>query len=507
MKKTMKKFLPALLIFSSLSSFAQFKTIHSDKKSFYQYKAQSTDQSRLGIYGPSGDFIPVSIERNEIIGADTIYHNYSVFRRNENTESGDPCYLTNKGWAWTGKKILMTEDQREVYININDDSLVFRKYADLNDTWIFFNTSENHFFATVTKKEPETFSIDGTPVTDSVMTISISYRKNSDNSSLEHPFDGKEWKVSKSYGFIKAYDLLNFPLDTNTLTLAGVENIGVKNLTLADVYNFEVGDILHVRDYIEGYYFKERKVVQRILSKSLNSDNVTYKVEISYNESQRIPEGEIFSAGVDTVTRQFSFQSDYESLNELPCKAVWRNGGVFSHEAKYNYQYIDSRTSFMSKTLASLNFYSPENDSCYEEIVDGIPMFMEFIEGLGGPYYSVYKENFPFSTTEGEQLVYYKKGSKEWGTPYNLVLGVYANKLNMAISLSPNPTTDRLKVLSEGIQNTIYKVYNIEGREMLTGNLFNTEESIDVNSLKTGIYSLMIMKEGGVVYTSRFVKN
>ncbi|MBO9703765.1 MAG: T9SS type A sorting domain-containing protein [Sporocytophaga sp.] len=503
MNKITTKFLFLIVLgFSSLSSVAQFKTLYPYKRSFYEYKSQDIAQSKLGMYGPSGDFIPVSIERKEVVATDTIYYNYNVFRRNKNnSEYGDPCYLTNKGWAWTGKKILMTEGQKEVYINIHDDSLVFRKYANVNDTWIFYNSDENHFVATVTKKEPETFSIYGTSVTDSVMSISISFKKNSDNSSLEHPFNGKEWKVSKSYGFIKAYDLLNFPLDTNTLTLAGFENVGVKNLTVADVFNFEEGDIMHVRDYIEGYYYKERKVVQRILSKSLNSDNVIYNVEISDNVSQRTQQGETFSASVDTVMWKFYFQSSYEHLNELPCKPLPGNA------AAYTYQYIHKSTTLMAKSLDDLSFYSPASDTCYEAVIDGSPRDVLFIEGLGGPYYSAYIDNYLFPTTEGLQLVYYKKGSKEWGTPYNLVLGIYANKLNVAISLSPNPTTDRIKVSSEGILNTSYKIYNIEGREMLNGNFLSTEESIDVNNLKAGIYSLMIMKEEGVIYTSRFVKN
>jgi hypothetical protein len=45
MKKIMRKFLPALLIFSSLSSFAQFKTIHSDKTAFYDKKGESVNGS------------------------------------------------------------------------------------------------------------------------------------------------------------------------------------------------------------------------------------------------------------------------------------------------------------------------------------------------------------------------------------------------------------------------------------------------------------------------------
>ncbi len=487
----MKIFLPALLVFSSLSSFAQFKTIHSDKTPFYDKKTESA----------TSHFIPVKIESQQVENEDTLLSNYRVFKFNTPFE-GD-CHVTGKGWPWTGKNIILTKDEREIFINKNGDSIIFHKYADVNNTWTFWSSDESYFEATVIKKEPETFNIFEDQITDSVMTVSITLRKVEDNSPLNHSFNGKEWKISKKYGFVKTYDLLNFPEDINAMLLAGIEesNIGVRNLTLKDIYNFEVGDEFHIREYENSVNPHEVKIIQKVIDKDFTQDNdsIVYQIAVLKN-SKKVESGiEQFTVFADTNILNVPIALGDTGINRLPLVA--HSGAAY---VDYTSQFLDEPTSRMSKRYIYESLIpSDPADSCYKLVVDWEGVNNRLIEGLGGPYNSGEYGKFSY----GRELVYYKKGSEEWGIPYDLVLGVYGNKSGVNVRLSPNPATDQMRIASEGIQNTIYKVYNIEGREMLTGNFFNTEESIDVNSLKTGIYSLMIMKEGGVVYTSRFVKN
>ncbi|MCR6639139.1 MAG: T9SS type A sorting domain-containing protein [Sporocytophaga sp.] len=487
----MKNFLPALLIFSSLSSFAQFKTIQSDKTSFYEKKAESA----------TSHFIPVKIESQQVVNEDTLLTHYRVFKLIE--PYNEDCQATGKGWSWIGKNIILTKDEREIFINRNNDSIIFHKYADVNDTWTFWSSEESYFEATVIKKETETFNIHEDQVTDSVMTVSITLKKAGDNSPLSHSFNGKEWKISKNYGFVKTYDLLNFPEDINVMLLAGIEelSIGVRNLTLKDIYNFEVGDEFHIREYENSVNPHEIKIIQKVIDKknTQNNDSIIYQIAVLKN-SKKVESGvEQFTIHADTNILNVPIALGDTGINRLPLIA--HSGAVY---VDYTSQFLDEPTSRMSKRYIYESLIpSDPSDSCYKLVVDWESVNNRYIEGLGGPYNSGWYGIFSY----GRELVYYKKGSVEWGTPYDLVLGVYGNKSGVNVSLSPNPASDQIRIASEGIQNTIYKVYNIEGREMLTGNFLNTEESIDVNSLKTGIYSIMILKDEGVVYTSRFVKN
>ncbi|WP_028979227.1 T9SS type A sorting domain-containing protein [Sporocytophaga myxococcoides] len=499
----MKKILQLILVFLSVKSFAQFKTIHSDRTTFFKCSDTFMDDE---IIGNPGSFIPVQIQNLRVVNSDTLYNNFRILSY---TGSDDyECKVTNKGYAWTGKNIIMTKDYQEIFINSGDDSLIFKKYANVNDSWIFYRTEQNYFEAKVTGKKLETFSIYKDEVTDSVLTFSISLKRNENNSALAHPFNGKEWKISKKYGFVKTYDLLHFPEDTNALILAGVDkfNIGVQNLTEKEIYDFEVGDELHIKEFAIYEAIVENKIRQTILMKTFSNNSVDYQIEVLENKTRKNLWGgeETFTVNIDTISLKISLTSDLYGINQLPLKQIEKGW------ASYNFQFLNSGDPSVMVKSTNEGYHSSmgsTDDSCYSEIITLSPVVSsndEYWQGLGGPYYD---RVLGIVQVERRQLVYYKKGTTKEGEPIDFVLGLYPNKLSVSVSLSPNPATDKIKISSEGIQNTYYKIFNNEGREVLSGNFSTTEETIEINSLRAGIYSVMILNEGGVVYTSRLVKN
>ncbi len=495
----MRGFLLLIFLLLSIHGFAQYKTVYPDRTTFYKYKGYQS----LGMVGNTGEYIPLKIESSSLKGKDTIYSNYRIFG-NSPYEPND-CPMSHKAFAWSGREILMLEDQREVFISKENDSIIFHKYADINDSWIFYSKDDAYFEATIVKKEIENIKIQDVEVSDSVMTISIYFKKRSDNSIVPHGFNGKQWKISKMFGFVKTYDLLNFPKDTSSLSIVGVDklNIGVNNLTEKDIYDFEIGDELHIREYGGT---SNKKVIQKVLDKSFNKDedSLIYKIFVVENFMLK---GDLI-VKLDTIFLKVSLDPDLKGISQIPGK-----GYNFEYDSwvfpTYNYQFLQVEPpSVMVKALDFTNNYTQYDDSCFGIALSGSFRLdkYEFWKGLGGPYfYSV--RDLSISEPVGRELVYYKKSYGEWGAPMNLVLSTYPNKINATVSLSPNPATDRLFISSEGIQNTFYKVFNVEGREVLNGNFIGTEETVDVNNLKAGIYSMMILKEGGVIYTSRFVKN
>jgi hypothetical protein len=493
----MRRFLSLIFLLLSIHGFAQYKTVYSDATTFFKIQ----DELPWDWERPTSIFIPVKIETTRVVNEDTLYDNYRVF------EDLDGCIPTN-GYAWTGKKIIMTKDHREIFINRDGDSIIFKKYADINDSWIFFKGEQNHFVATVTNKRVEAFTIYEDLVTDSVLTISISLKRNKDNIPLTHSFNGKEWKISKKYGFVKTYDLLWFPHDTTGYILSGIDknDIGVKNLTEKDFFDFEVGDELHIREF--EYQEDEKKIVQKVLEKYITAaeDTVIYKISIVENV---LP----FRKGVivkfDTLFLKVPLYPELTGVNAISNKVNKREYAEGRFDLLSNYQFLNVSPPVMAKSIYEYDYYLlSHEDSCYIRPLSGYLYYkkpLEYMQGLGGPYYI--QTTLQWLGEYGKELVYYKKSYGEWGTPMDIVLSTYPNKISATVSLSPNPATDRLFISSEGIQNTSYKVFNAEGREVLNGNFIGTEENVDVNSLKAGIYSLMILNEGGVIYTSRFVKN
>ncbi len=506
MKKIASRFFLFIpFLFFSFYSFAQYKTIYPERTTFYERKTFIGTSYGSWQNFPKGIYIPVKIEKQTLENEDTIYHNYRVFIEDTFLDNKDLCKASNKAYAWTGKKIILTKDSMQVFINNSNDSLYFPTFGEVNDSWVFTVLEDGYYKGTIVKKDLETISLLGKELIDSVLTISIDFKNKSDHTALYSHFNGVEWKISKKYGFVKTFDILRFPADTSTMLLAGIDvfNLGVKNLTEKEIYNYEPGDEFHIREAKEwGFHnVKEINTIQKVLSKQniKDSDTVVYQIAVTENILIKDSGKESFLVNNDIISLRVPMPAGSEWINKLPLKST-------EDTSLHNRQFVDEKSSIMVKWLMrSSHMPTGIEDSCFTFVTDIEKNYvMRYYEGVGGPFYLQY---FYGGSTIRRDLIYFKKQSKEWGTPINLVLGLPSNKFNLSVSISPNPATDHIKISSEGVQNTFYNVYNNEGREVLYGSLSSTEETININNLKSGIYLVMISKEGDTMYATRFVKN
>lgn len=75
---------------------------------------------------------------------------------------------------------------------------------------------------------------------------------------------------------------------------------------------------------------------------------------------------------------------------------------------------------------------------------------------------------------------------------------------NSGMAVFPNPCADHINVnLGEGIHQSSYVIYDVEGRVVLTGIASSNTERIETAGLSGGVYFIKIAETGGVV---RFVK-
>jgi hypothetical protein len=120
--------------------------------------------------------------------------------------------------------------------------------------------------------------------------------------------------------------------------------------------------------------------------------------------------------------------------------------------------------------------------------------------------------------TNSEIVQYIKESASIFSTPnYELgygipnlelasILALKEPELQKVIAVYPNPATDNIKVnLPESIDKTLMKVYNFIGKKVITQELHETSNTIDISFLNSGIY-LLKFTSGNSSQTLKLVK-
>ena len=80
---------------------------------------------------------------------------------------------------------------------------------------------------------------------------------------------------------------------------------------------------------------------------------------------------------------------------------------------------------------------------------------------------------------------------------------------NLNISTYPNPTSSFLNIKIQGIQeNTLsYKLFNILGKLLISGNIKNNAAKINVEQLPSATYLLRVSNSNNITKTYKIIKN
>jgi len=233
--------------------------------------------------------------------------------------------------------------------------------------------------------------------------------------------------------------------------------------TVAEVYNYDAGDIFHVREFgasggggfVENYSFE-------IISKnySTNNDTLIYTrhVKTAYSSSEH-PDW-IYNDYYDTIT-YFDFDS---LINDGDIDTVYSDSNL------YNGRLINL------KDLSS----------------EYIQEYYQYIEGCGGYYRHFFdiENNFSYYY----ELKYFKKGNEEWGEQLMVSTGPDLIKNNKLYAF-PNPIHNTLKLdLTDQIStDTEGFIYSISGNKIHSFHLkANQLNVIELPELKEGIYMLQV---------------
>ena len=407
--------------------------------------------------------------------------------------------------SWIGKKVIIKENGINLFFNRENDTIIINTNASAGDKWNAFRFNDSSVVeATVTDHDTMNFL----GLTDSVKTIGFHvYDKN--RNPLDYDINEMNLKISKNYGLVKTLNFFLFPdMQSEFLNekideynLVGLSNpeTGTQNLTWFDIYDFQVGDELHVLYESSSWGSSEQgfsltdKAIYKYLERTNYSDSIIYR--ISRQQS-------IYTVWMDSNDVKFNFdtirtkiETDTLFDNLLPEEPVITDNQIFSYKMTSN-----------TKTTSNYpGLYVSDGDSCWHVLIaDGCLTDYEYIKGMGGPYFSC--TNFISLGGMRRRPVYCKKGEETWGDPL-IVSGIHELEKTNNISISPNPasTCINIEIKNLSLLNPKLSIINISGSIVKTSVLTGYNNYIDLKNLKKGFYILKITDNNSIVKVDKLI--
>ncbi|MBC8485771.1 MAG: T9SS type A sorting domain-containing protein [Bacteroidetes bacterium] len=271
-----------------------------------------------------------------------------------------------------------------------------------------------------------------------------------------------------------------------TLLAVFISNFSISQdfSTLGEIYDFDVGDEFQFKYYQtnsifnDTSYYIERKV---ILEKSVTTEKINYTYKADY------------------------IQYDFNNTPPTPIDTIYLN---------LIDSLIISNPDSIIFTEGDTVIYNPElyngRKICIKNIMIGNGFIHKrYVDGCGCAYYSDYY--FIAASSSVDSMIYYKKGTEEWGTPVLLNIHNEISLKNNFI-LYPNPTNEQLFIKLNSSHITLYSIhaFNLFGRNVI-GDITIIPEyksnaiRINCSRLKKGVYFIILNSDKGSI-SKRFIK-
>ncbi len=477
--------LSLFLFFFALPLFGQnYQSVYSDRIAHFEDYTGGVKSLRIDSVHQQGD---------------SILYPFAVIQ-----EVGMNCFSLSHA-SWIGGKVIITDSWQNLFFNKNGDTITLQPQAQPNDSWVVFQREDSlSIRGTVTSLEEAEFL----GIQDSVKTLRFQ-AFDSDDNTINHPVNAMEIQISQHFGFIKTLNFALFPdlgggLLNRSVTeyeLSGLSKpkMGVQNLSWRDVHNFQVGDVLHVREesrcWPDPGQTSVSKSIYTYLERTDFADSIVYRYALEQQIEHTDDTGFSVDYSKDTLIQTIR---PNPAFDQLPGQPVL--------EQDLAYQYYMNAGNPVSKTNASgyESFYLA-GDSCWEmTFVDGCLRNDTYYKGLGGPFY--YCTHQTCNGIEERKLVYFEKSDTVWGTPLELTSSASAT-IKGSLKVYPNPATELIFVenTKESLHGIHLIIYDGQGREVRSQKVTGSKSEIDIAGLHAGIYVLQLSKDGNLIHTEKVV--
>jgi len=461
MKKLIFTLLGLLLYFSSFAQ-EEWLCVYTDKKVYFE-------NTRKIVY---------CVRIDSISNDGTILYPFSF---SELYEVRYRCFRIRPR-SWLSKHIILDEGRNTFFINGNNQQFFIKNQAALNEVWNVFENENIKIKGKIISIEQETVL----GVEDSVKTISFTVYDQNDM-LVEHRLNQVSIEVSKSFGLVKTIGFYDLNPEQFNQYFYEFELIGINELQLGfydfnlkeKYYDFQVGDELHIHSIHGDYnpYPNEYKTVTRYLSRIDNEDEIVYTYERKRNSN--IPR--------DTLSMTIM---KGEALFNTEPNELYANDPFLSEVIIYN---------LPLPRMVIHDYVGYQEDSCWRPIIANAMIdTYNYFFGLGGPYY---RGSEPYYAAVNE-LVYYKKGDTEWGTPFDFNVSVQEYKKDVSFNIYPTLVENVLYIATDkNIEDFDYKIINVQGQVTNEGVL--TSNTINVASLSKGFYLVVISDKKNKKYIKK----
>ena len=495
-----------------------YQLIRSGVETFYK------DESYSGSFSIKSELRGVRID--SVASRDSgqiIFPAKEVFTL-ENYRGTDLC---PKEMAWIGNEIYVKNNGDHIILNKNGDTVLIKSSARLNEEWLFFiDSTGNKYTAKVIEMDTLTFY----GATDSVKSIEISV-----SDRLENPVNSywneKIIKLSKNYGGVQLYNFRKFPEDTGAFTLHSFaqKEDNMYRYTVAEVYDFEVGDEFHIITTESGQtgasvyvncWTIHRNTLREVIDKYYSNDNdtlfYTFKItrfgeEYNYNYAQGQRDTIIYKTTYDT---QMVFYTNLDAFiledqpfdnTSLPMQNLYERDTL----GLTGYGLEDSRYGIVGLRypLGGHYFYKTDTLSCYSggcwectcTTVDKI-----YLKGIGALSTSVSNNcgRPPYCGLTFchpcMSLVYYKKKNKEWGSPLIPVSVNEEKEIMDQVLVYPNPSAGifTIAVPPQKREPVKLRLFDVLGNNIQNEVISQSPYMLDLSGKDAGVYSIQLTVDG-----------
>ena len=414
------------------------------------------------------------------------------------------CYTPN-GISWLGSKILIRKNGENLFINSNHDTIFIKTNAKLEDNWVAYEFPDSMYIV-ASVIDHDTISFLG--LKDSVKTIEFQVLDHN-HVMIPHSVNGKKIQLSRSYGLISTLNFSLFPdlqptSNTNDeleeYRIVGISNprFGVQNLTWFDVYDFNVGDEVHILKTNNTFgpvncttFNESVKIIQKYLNRTESVEGINYTIERIRSIDKTWEDSIAFNYYQDTIQVVISANPTFDKLPEEPV--------ILRDEV---HRYLMENDIFITKIRMDESF-GQYNDTCWIPVnYFGCVGNNKYIKGLGGPFYSC-SGGIDCYQEINENPVYFKKGNVVWGTP--LLINNIKTNLNVdKFAVYPNPATNQIFFCKSLTGSFSFELIDLQGTVLLFEKIDVDNPSIMLDDKYQGLFIYRIT-QGNTTITGKLL--
>ncbi|MDO9257330.1 MAG: T9SS type A sorting domain-containing protein [Bacteroidales bacterium] len=486
------------------------------------YEAIKTDASYYFYDSVKQDII---VARIDSVTEDVEQTRYFGMRQIRQTDYS--CYIPD-GHSWLG--YVITENPESIFRFIvypfsppdSADVFTILSKSKIGQSWRFYNY---HFFSNfgtqyIEAKVTQISLSNFLGLSDSVKTITLQ-QKNASGENVSNPINGQKILLSQNYGLIRLPKFDEFKENLRFLDLCGKTNPsnGITNLTFEEIFDFQTGDEFHIayddETYEATFPNENGYIIQRVLERinGSNSDTVSYKIEECKTSTQNIGiNQQIITNIADTIDFTYikaqypDFICDPNEPQISTSSAAELNENLMGLSATPVLEHDEIP---WKQINADWPLWSDEFQHCWNyPMIEYSDFSVYYFKGLGGPFH--YEKSNP--SFNYRKLVYYKKGSESWGTPFNcetlLHVSLPKSIEKQNVNIYPNPTSGKITIELPADVSTPCKLGIVDIAGRLTDEFainFQTQ-TIDLSNLPCGLYSYKLTVAKGEVFRGIIIR-